>query len=85
MGCPVLSDFVPSCPKPASGTPKGQVGTKRDKLGQVNPADALQRNDSQSLGQQDTPIFTRGDFASTEERSPDELDQLMQEAARMWD
>jgi hypothetical protein len=85
MGCPVLSDFVPSCPKPASGTPKGQVGTKQDKLGQVNPADALQRNDSQSLGQQDTPIFTRGNSASTEERSPDELDQLMQEAARMWD
>jgi hypothetical protein len=45
----------------------------------------LQRSGSQSLGQQDSPIFTRGDSSSSDERTPEELDQLMQEAARLWD
>ena len=85
IGCPVLSQVVPNCPEPVLGTPKGQFGTESDKTGQVNPADTLQRKGSQSLGQQDTPIFTRGDSSSSDERTPEELDQLMQEAARMWD
>ena len=84
IGCPSLSRSVPSCPKAvpetASGTQKGQTGTKRDKTGQLKTADPLQRSDSAGLGQQDSAIFTRGD-----ERSTEELDQLMQEAARMWD
>ena len=51
----------------------------------MNPADALQRSDSQSLGQQDTPLFTREDCDLLEERTPLELDFLMEQAARMWD
>ena len=84
MGCPSLSDSVPSCPEPALRTAKGQVGTKRDKLGQVNPADTLPRNGSQSLGQQDSSIFTRGDSPARDERTPEELEQLIQEARSFW-
>ena len=84
MGCPVLSDSVPSCPEPAPKTVKGQVGTKRDKLGQVNPADTLPHKGSQSLGQPDSSIFTREDSDSRDERSPEELEQLMQEATNFW-
>jgi hypothetical protein len=83
MGCPKLSQFVPSCPKPerqpGSGTPKGQVGTKRDKMGQLKTVDPLQGNGSQSLGQQDTSIFTR-----ESQRTPEEMAQLMRSASDSW-
>jgi hypothetical protein len=80
IGCPDLSHFVPACPKPAPGTAKGQAGTKRDKTGQLNPANSLQDNESDGLGQLDTSIFTRED-----QRSSQELERLMSEAAQMWD
>jgi len=80
IGCPDLSQFVPSCPKPASETARGQVGTKRDKMGQPNQAESLQGNGFDDLGQLDTSIFTR-----EEHRSSQELEQLMSEAAQMWD
>ena len=79
MACPTLSRSVPSCPelepKPASGTPKGQVGTKRDKTGQLKTADLLQRNVSESLGQEDSSIFTRENW-----RTPEEMERLTKEA-----
>lgn len=79
MGCPGLSQVVPSCPKPepqtGSRTPKGQVGTKRDKTGQPETVDPLRGNGSESLGQQDTSIFTR-----ESQRTPQEMAQLMKEA-----
>jgi len=62
-------------PKPASGTPKGQVGTKRDKTGQLKTADLLQRNVSESLGQEDSSIFTRENW-----RTPEEMERLTKEA-----
>ena len=80
IGCPDLSHFVPVCPKPAAGTAKGQVGTKRDKTGQPNPANSLQDNESDGLGQLDTSIFTRED-----QRSSQELERLMSEAAQIWE
>ncbi len=83
MGCPSLSQFVPSCPKPelqtGFGTPKGQVGTKRDKMGQLKTVDPLRGSGSQSLGQQDTSIFTR-----ESQRTPEEMAQLMQSASDSW-
>jgi hypothetical protein len=83
MGCPSLSQFVPSCPKPelqtGFGTPKGQVGTKRDKMGQLKTVDPLQGSGSQSLGQQDTSIFTR-----ESQRTPEEMAQLLRNASDSW-
>jgi hypothetical protein len=79
MGCPNLSQFVPSCPESvpgtSSGTAKGQVGTKRDKMGQPKTADPLQGNGSESLGHEDSAIFTREGL-----RTPEELAQLEKEA-----
>jgi len=83
MGCPTLSRSVPSCPesepKPASGTPKGQVGTKRDKTGQPKTADALQRNAFESLGQEDSSIFTREN-----RRTPQELSHIDLASDAIW-
>jgi hypothetical protein len=83
-GCPGLSRSVPSCPElgaeTASGTQKGQIGTKRDKTGQLKTADPLQGNGFESLGHEDSSIFTRGD-----QRSPEELERLMAEAAQIWE
>lgn len=79
IGCPTLSRSVPSCPEVVPetipGTPKGQVGTKRDKTGHLKTADPLQHKGSQSLGQQDSSIFTRED-----KRTPEEIAQLEKEA-----
>lgn len=73
-----LSNSVQSCPKPEAGTPKGQLQTDLDKIGQVTGPDPLQGNGSARFGQVDSDTFTRG-----EHRSPDELERLMQEAS--WD
>jgi hypothetical protein len=78
MSCPDLSQVVPSCPKPAPGTAKGQVGTKRDKLGQLKSSELLQRSGSDSLGQQDTSIFTREE--SEADRTRQELNQMLEDA-----
>jgi hypothetical protein len=74
IGCPDLSQVVPSCPKQGKGTPKGQAGTKRDKLGQPKQAEPLQRNGFESLGQEDGDLFTR------EDRTRAELDRMLSEA-----
>jgi hypothetical protein len=78
--CPDLSQVVPSCPKPAAETAKGQVGTKRDKLGQLKPAKTLQRNDSGGLGQEDPAIFTREAVDAPADRTAEELQQILKEA-----
>ena len=83
-GCPDLSQVVPSCPElepeQGAGTPKGQVGTKRDKMGQPETADSLRGNGSESLGQQDSAIFTREN-----ERTPDELHRLKEATLKAWE
>jgi hypothetical protein len=82
-GCPDLSQVVPSCPKPelepGVETPKGQVGTERDKTGQPKTANPLQPKESERLGHQDTPIFTR-----EAERTADEMQRLKEEASAAW-
>jgi len=83
-GCPDLSQVVPSCPKPELEpdveTPKGQVGTKRDRTGQPKTANPLQPKDSECLGHQNSSIFTR-----ETERSSDEMQRLMEEASAAWE
>ena len=83
-GCPVLSQVVPSCPKldpeQGVGTPKGQVGTKQDKMGQPETADPLCSNGSESLGHEDSAIFTRGN-----ERTSDEMHRLKEAALKAWE
>lgn len=83
-GCPDLSQVVPSCPElypeQVVGTLKGQVGTKRDKTGQLKTADPLHGNGSESLGQQDSSIFTREN-----ERTSDELHRLKEAASKAWE
>ena len=74
ISCPDLSQVVPSCPKPGTGTPKGQAGTKRDKLGQPKQAEPLQRSGFESLGQENGDLFTR------EDRTMAELDRMLSEA-----
>ena len=82
MGCPKLSQVVPSCPESAlgtsDGTAKGQVGTKRDKTGQPKTVDPLQDKGSESLGHEDSSIFTREGL-----RTPEELARLEKEA-EIW-
>jgi hypothetical protein len=83
-GCPILSQVVPSCPKPEPGegieTPKGQVGTKRDKTGQPKTADPLCSNGSDSLGHEDISIFTREN-----QRTSSEIHQLKEAASKAWE
>ncbi len=83
-GCPDLSQVVPSCPEldpeQEVGTPKGQVGTNRDKMGQPETADSLRSNGSERLGHQDSAIFTR-----ESERTPDEMQRLKEAASTAWE
>lgn len=84
MGCPDLSRSVPSCPESDPGiplgTPKGQIGTKQDKTGQLKTSNPLQRSGFESLGHVDSSIFTR-----EEHRTPEELASLKQQAFQIWD
>jgi hypothetical protein len=80
IGCPDLSQVVPSCPKPTFRTAKGQVGTKQDKLGQLNLSEPLQRSGFDSLGQQDSSIFTRENSDAGGDRSMEEVNQMLKEA-----
>jgi hypothetical protein len=50
----------------------------------VNPADTLPHKGYQSLGQPDSSIFTREESPARDERTPEELEQLIQEATNFW-
>ena len=73
---PTLSTFGAETPE----TDKtGQTRTKTDKNKAVSDYVSLRRKGSDQTGQESGAIFTR------EERSQDELDRLMEEAAQAWD
>jgi hypothetical protein len=57
---------------------KDKKRTGSDKNGQVISADQFQGNGSEQIGHDSGGIFTR------EERTQEELDRLMREAADLW-
>jgi len=81
-GCPDLSGSVQNLSVFSSETDttdkKDKKRTTSDKNGQVIPADQFQGKGSEQIGQASGGIFTR------EERTQEELDRLMREAADLW-
>ena len=57
----------------------GQTRTKPDNFAALSVAPAFHSNGSAQTGQKTGEIFTR------EERTPEELDKLMEDAGRLWD
>jgi hypothetical protein len=65
----------------------GQTRTDLDKSEVLSASVSLQRSASGQPGQESGAIFTREsyDIAPRQERTREELDRLMEEAARMWE
>ena len=68
-----------SADQEAVGAETGQTRTDLDKSKALSSPLAMQRSASDQIGQENGSIFTR------EERSEAELQNLMEEAARLWD
>jgi len=82
LGCPDLSGSVQNVSVFSQETDKTDRADKKrtssDKNGQVIPADSYQCNRSEQIGHDSGALFTR------EERTQEELDRLMREAADLW-
>jgi DNA-binding transcriptional ArsR family regulator len=67
-----------SAPEEVKNGETGQTRTEPDKIKALSEVTSLPRNGSGEIGQDSGSIFTR------EDRTPDELEQLMEEAANFW-
>jgi hypothetical protein len=67
-----------SAPEEVKNGETGQTRTEPDKIKALSEATSFPRNGSGEIGQDSGSIFTR------EDRTPDELEQLMEEAANFW-